>query len=338
MTLATLTNRLMAEGTIVRERVNRYSIQRSIRARNLDLRVGTIVTLNQVHQIFAVQEGSDYRFRRLDERAEIPFVFRNPATSFTTHDAEFTTRRLFAESEPAPVLRRITRDSYHSHGDGIRRNGIEEALRAIPAESDGVRRSYGLEWEIYSLTEQQEDKLARLLDTLPRHFTERDGSLGTTGVEIIFLPLGRAKIKEVWNTMQRFCRENNICMDNTGAHLTYGIDDSEIHNVSDLQIRLNRVALAIKATSTQQAIKSVFGRDFTGYACLPNSTTSSGHSMSFSASRGTSAYELRLCNWQGDIEKITAMMDAIEFVFHRTFRAQDFMKIFEIMGANCSGI
>lgn len=337
MTLATIVNRLLAEGSIERVRVNRYRINNSMRVRDLNVRAEQIVTLSEVHTIFATgSESEGYRFRRSSEYQFIPRRYRiwqQARTEITYTVAE--PRRPEPERQP---LRTINRGSYHSHGDGTHRTGIEEALRAIPAESDGVRRSYGLEWEIYALSATQEDKLARLLDTLPRHFTESDGSLSSRGVEIVFLPLGRDKIKEVWVKLQTFCHENGVDMQNTGAHLTYGVNNTDIIDRQDLQIRLNRVALAIKASSTQQAIRSVFGRDFTGYACLPSSTTQMGHSMSFSASRGNSAYELRLCNWQGDIEKITAMMDATEFVFHRVFTAQDFMNIFTVMGADCSGI
>lgn len=98
------------------------------------------------------------------------------------------------QSAPAPEpepLRTIRRDGYHDNGGGIRRHGVAEALNAIARDPDGVRRSFGLEWEIYNLTAQQEDKLARLLDTLPAHFTERDGSLGSHGGGDNFLTAGQ---------------------------------------------------------------------------------------------------------------------------------------------------
>lgn len=240
-----------------------------------------------------------------------------------------------------PVLRTIRRDDYHWNGGGATRNGISEALAAIPTDEDGVKRSFGLEWEIYSLSPEQEDKLARLLDTLPPHFTERDGSLGSRGVEIIFLPLGEEKIKEVWHKLQEFCINEGVDMVNTGAHLTYGVSNTEILELSDLTIRLNRIALAVKAASPQRAIKEVFGRDFTSYAHLPNSSGNvllqQEHSMAWSASRGTGAYELRLCHWKGNIEKIVKFMKVTEFVFHRAFTANDFINIFRVMGSNCAG-
>lgn len=235
-------------------------------------------------------------------------------------------------------LRHIERNSYHSAGSGTGRTGVERALADIALDTDGVRRSYGLEWEINDLNEAQEDKLATLLDTLPKHFTERDGSLSRTGVEIIFLPMSKQVYIDTWTKLKTFCVDNRIDMEGTGAHTTFGVNNSEIRNEDDLQIRLNRVALAIKATSTQGAIKRLFGRDFTSYARLPNSTTHREHSIAISASRGRSAFELRLCDWQANVVKLVEFLEKIEFVFHRTFNAQDFINIFTIMGSDCSGI
>lgn len=307
----TLINLLMREGTIERIRVNRYHVNDTTRAQAFGV-TGSLFTTQQVLSIFALRDPVQFLVLR-----PIPTVRSAPAP------------------EPEP-LRTIRRDDYHDNGSGICRHGAAEALNAIACDPDGVRRSFGLEWEICNLTAQQEDKLARLLDTLPAHFTERDGSLGSRGVEIIFLPLGKDDYIRVWNTLKDFCQNNCVEMTGTGAHTTYGVSDSEITEVSDLQIRLNRVALAIKATSTQGAIKRVFGRDFTGYATLPGSTTYTSHSNAWSASRGLTAYELRLCNWQGNVEKIVALMKATEFVFHRTFNAQDFINIFTLMGSDCS--
>ena len=126
-------------------------------------------------------------------------------------------------------------------------------------------------------------------------------------------------------------------MDGTGAHLTYGVSNASCTQ-DDLQIRINRIALAVKSASTQGAIRTVFGRDFTNFAALPSSTTTRGHSNAWSASRGSSAYELRLCAWRGDIDKITEFVHETEFVFNRTFTASDFINIFRIMGSSCSGV
>lgn len=329
--LATLVNRLIAEGTVERVRVNRYRINPTVRTRQLHYSpsVGSLFTLTQIHAAFTqAQPGwqDDFMFR----------LEGNPDMHMYVGARPEPVRSQAAPEEP-PVLRTITRQGYHTNGNGTSRNGAREALATIPADEDGVVRSYGLEWEIYSLSPQQEDRLARLLDTLPAHFTERDGSLGSSGVEIIFLPLGEQEYKRVWNALKAFCVDNGVSMSGTGAHTTFGVSNTEITDVSDLQIRINRVALAIKAASTQRAIKTIFGRDFTGYAELPRSTTHSSHSNAWSASRGTSAYELRLCSWEGDVDKIVAIMKATEFVFHRTFNAQDFINIFSIMGSDCMG-
>lgn len=332
MTLATIVNRLKAEGTIEQVRVNRYKVNGTPRARQLGIRPfeeeARLYTLSEIHGLFAEPYGSEFRFRTEPFRTASqmssipPYIHRGEAQS--------------TPPAPARVLRRITRDSYHSSGSGTGRTGVREALEAIPMDEDGVRRSFGLEFEIYRLSREQEDQLARLLDTMPRHFTERDGSLSESGVEIIFLPLSREKVIEVFNTLKNFCRDNRVEMDGTGAHITYGVSNAHVTD-SDLQIRINRIALAVKAACTQGAIKRVFGRDFTGYASLPRSTTERGHSNAWSASRGNSAYELRLCNWQGNIEKMTEFMVKTEFVFNRTFTAQDFVNIFNIMGAEIEG-
>lgn len=324
MTLATIVNRLKAEGSIEPVRVNRYVLNETARVRSLGLRVydsnGNKVeyTLQQIHELFAVPMGSEYAFRLVQRPSSI-------------HESTQTR----VDREAPRVYRTITRGCYHDSGSGTSRRGVSEALAQIPLDEDGVRRSFGLEWEINALDRDQEDKLARLLDTMPRHFTERDASLTSCGVEIIFLPLSREKIIEVFTTLQNFCRENHVGMDGTGAHITYGVSNAHVSD-SDLQIRINRIALSVKAACTQREIRSVFGRDFTGYASLPRSTTERGHSNAWSASRGNSAYELRLCHWQGDINKITEFMVKTEFVFNRTFRAQDFMEIFRIMGSDAS--
>lgn len=321
MKVETFFNKLIREGTIERVRVNRYRILDSERSRNFGFSVfQRIYTSHQIRQLFGIELFRAGFF--------VGIEFRTPIV----HDTQVE-----LAPPPPPILRTITRHSYHSSGNGTMRYGVDEALRLIPLDSDGVRRSYGLEWEIQALTAEEEDKLARLLDTLPPHVTERDGSLSPRGVEIIFLPMSEEKIKITWNRLFEFCSTNNITMNGTGAHLTYGVSNSQVR-LTDLQIRINRIALAVKSASTQGSIKRVFGRDFCSYAQLPNSTTQTGHSMSWSASRGTEAYELRLCNWQGNINKIVEFMKVTEFVFHRSFTAQDFMNIFDIMGSDCTDI
>lgn len=325
MTLASLVNRLRDEGTIEQVRVNRYKVNPTVRQQVLSVDPTRLYTLREIHAIFCEPDGVvGYRFRV------------SSITSFTTTSARQ------APVTPPPALRTITRNSYHSSGQGVDRRGVPEALRSISPDVDGVRRSYGLEYEIYSLTREQEDKLVRLLDTLPAHTTERDGSLRDDGVEIVFLPLGEQQLKDTWAKLTAFVNENGVDMQRTGAHITYGVSNANT-TVSDLQIRLNRVALAIKATAAQRKIKEVFGRDFThggmtpNYCQLPTSTTFSAHSNALSAARGNSAYECRLCNWQGNIDKIVEFMKKTEFVFTRPFTAQDLIDIFTLMGSDSQG-
>lgn len=322
MTLATLVNRLIAEGTIERVRVNRYRVNSTARSRGLDITEGRVCSLSQIHALFCVRSvrgGEDY-------------VFRSPESGF-----RFQAYPVSPEPErPRPVLRTITRSRYHSTGGGTSRSGIEQALRSIPMDSDGVRRSFGLEWEIYRLTEPQEDKLARLLDTLPHHVTEQDASLSSMGVEIVFAPMSASKIIDTWNKLQAFCSDEQVDMSNTGAHLTYGVSNAECDQ-RDLQIRINRVALAVRAVATQNSIKRLFGRDFTNYAHLPVSLTAMEHSNAWNASRGNSAYELRLCHWKGNIGKIVEFMKKTEYVFHRPFRGPDLVELYTLMGSDATG-
>lgn len=235
-------------------------------------------------------------------------------------------------TQPAAPLRTITRYRYHSQP-----RNITNALERIAYDADGVRRSYGLEWEIYSLTTDQEHQLAQLLDTLPPHATEADASLRRSGVEIVFEPMGKQDYIATFKTLQAFCRENAISMANTGAHTTYGVSNSTASE-RDLQIRLNRLALAVKSVGTQRAIIELFGRDFSSYCLLPTSTITNHHSNAFSASRGSSAWECRLINWRADVDKVVDFLEATEFVFHRPVQAQDFMRVFEALGCDTDGV
>lgn len=367
MKYETFMNTLIREGSIQRIRVNRYVYGATPRTRAFgiladsgieytaqDIRdtLGTLIAPGNIEfrplpilmhtvRIYRIS-GAVETYQVRDGHRFTGVTEPTPGTKWITRTAEDFNPAIGVFSDTSitevriPTLRRITRNSYHSNGGGHNRHGISEALALIERDEDQVRRSYGLEWEIYSLNEQQEDKLARLLDTLPAHITERDGSLASNGVEIVFMPLGKEKVIEVWNTLKNFCGENNIQMSGTGAHITFGVSNSVV-NITDLQIRLNRVALAVKATATQRKIIEVFGRDFTSYASLPTATTTNHHSNAISASRGTTAFELRLCCWKGQIEKIVAFLESIEFVFSRTFTPIDFMNIFNIFGNDANG-
>ena len=322
MTLATIVNRLKAEGTITQVRVNRYRVNDTIRATALEVNREPLYTLSQIHSLFAeLVSPGNYRFKMPTYRSRVESTTPPPAQTATPSE-----------------LRRIRRGAYHSTGSGETRLGVGDALAAIPLDSDGVRRSFGFEWEINALSPVQEDALARLLDTLPTHVAERDGSLSSTGVDLVFMPMSKATLIRTFKTLQSFCRDNNVDMDRTGAHLTYGVSNSSVVRVQDLQVRLNRVALAVKACAIKRNIEKVFGRDFTGYAHLPSDTTTSDHSNAWNASRGTDAYELRLCSWRGDIEKIVEFVIATESVFQRPFNRSDFLRIFDIMGQTCLGV
>ncbi len=246
-----------------------------------------------------------------------------------------------AVEEERHILRTINRDGYHQNGSGSDRAGVREALEQIPFDEDGVRRSFGIEYEVYDLTEEQEDKLARLLDTMPAHHTERDGSLGNNGVEIIFMPVGADKFIEIVTTLAQFVRENNVKMDAdsrgfamAGMHITYGVSNSEATR-NDLQIRLNRFALAVKSIGTVGQIKSLFGRDFGRYRELPQMTTTSAHSNAFStAGRPSSCWECRLPSWQCDPTRMVQFFKATEVAFHHPVTKEDFVAVFDIIGGN----
>lgn len=231
-------------------------------------------------------------------------------------------------------LRTINRAQYHT-GE---RNFVDVALRAIPADEDGVVRSFGIEYEIYDLTPEQEDKLAYLLDTMPVHVTERDGSLSSRGVEIIFAPVSREKYIRIVNTMKQFITYNGVEMfrfdREAGMHTTYGVSNSEARR-NDMQIRLNRLALAVKASSTHEAIRALFGRDFGHYRELPSCLDSMEHGNAFSCNgRPNACWECRLPNWECDPEKMADFFKLTEVVFHRPVNGNDFMKMFELLGSN----
>lgn len=106
----------------------------------------------------------------------------------------------------------------------------------------------------------------------------------------------------------------------------------------DLQIRLNRLALAVKSVGTQRAIASLFGRDFMSYATLPQRLVRIDRYQAFNTSgRGNKCWELRLMTWKADPQKIVDFFAATEFVFNRPVEASDFMKVFELLGADTDG-
>lgn len=227
-------------------------------------------------------------------------------------------------------LRTLNRNRYHSQS-----RNIAEALERIPFDEDGVRRSYGIEYEIYSLNAQQESELAYLLDTLPPHAIERDASLSITGVEIVFEPMSKELAIDTVKKLRKFVEDNSVEMRGTGMHITFGVSNSEA-NEHDLVIRTNRLALAVKSVGTQRAIKELFGRDFTDYARLPNHLETTVRYRAFNV-RNRNAWEARLVNYKCNIEKVMKFFEVSEVLFHRPFEAQDFIKVFELLGADTNG-
>lgn len=256
--------------------------------------------------------------------------------------------RISNQDEQETRLRTLNRERYHNNCDSNgQRTFVTEALERIQPDEDGVKRSFGIEYEIYSLTPEQEDKLAYLLDTLPQHDVERDGSLESSGVEIVFAPVDAATYIEIVTKLGNFVRDNGIRMEDgycmAGMHTTYGVSNAEASK-QDLQIRLNRMALAVKSVATQQQIKEVFGRDFGHYRELPgqssdrNALLYNAHGNAFSTNgRPSNCWENRLVSWQCNPTKLVEFFKATEFAFHRPVEAQDFMKVFEIMGSNTDG-
>lgn len=233
--------------------------------------------------------------------------------------------------------RRINRDYYHS---GSR--NYEPYISAVPVDEDGVRRTFGLEYEIYQLTLAQESDLAYLLDTLPPHITERDGSLGSNGVEIIFMPMGREQYIQTVKKLREFVEGHHVIMQadsdrQAGMHTTYGVSNAEATE-EDLQIRLNRFALAIMALGRKEVITNLFGRYFGNYRELPRSTTHNTHSNAFSTNgRPRTCWECRLPSWKANPEKLVEFFRITESAFHRAFNSEDFEAMFNLLGRDTSG-
>lgn len=290
-------NRLLVVGAIERVRRGWYTIPRRDDGRLYDRAA--------IHHIFGY------------EVAPGRFIFRREVVEELRQGSATQQRR----------IRTIRRNSYHSQDRNIR-----EALQRIPFDADGVRRSYGIEYEINYLTREQESELAYLLDTLPPHVTERDGSLSSSGVEIVFEPMSRELAVRTVKTLRKFVDDNSVDMRGTGMHITFGVSNSEVSE-SDLVIRTNRLALAVKAVGTQNAIIELFGRDFTDYARLPHNLTTTVRHRAFNV-RSNSAWEARLIKYNCNIEKVMKFFEVAEVLFHRPFEAQDFIKVFELLGAD----
>lgn len=276
----------------------------------------------------------------------------DPVEEPVVSTAEAIANEVRAEhARSARPIRHLNRGSYHSSGQGTNRYGLEQALNRISADSDGVKRSFGIEYEIYTLTPEQESDLCYLLDSLPPCKAERDGSLGSNGVELVFDPVGKEDYIRIVRTLRTFIDEHRIYMldsstgNGAGMHTTYGVSNSHARtldvirvggvNVPLIQARLNRVSSLIKITCTKQQVKSVFGRYFTGYA---ESSFSQGedsylrynaHSNSMSINGRApvndiyTCWEFRLPCYKCDPEKVVEFFKATEWVFHRTMHTED---------------
>lgn len=300
-----------------------------------------IITRTEVRGRYYIRDCGNSTFRRdeiLSRFATQPVPGRYIINRTEVARATLATGSQPQQPQPEqPRLRTLSRSSYHSQS-----RNVEEALARITPDEDGVTRSFGIEYEIYQLTAEQEDKLANLLDTLPAHVVERDASLGSTGCEIVFEPVGKADYINIVNTLANFVRENNVCMQSddysmAGMHTTYGVSNYRAEK-SDLQIRLNRFALAVKSVGTQGAIKSLFGRDFGHYRELPTSTTYNTHGNAFSTNgRPRSCWECRLTAWNCNPARMVEFFKATEVAFYRPVQASDFIKVFEALGSNTEG-
>ena len=296
----TFINRLLVVGAIERATRGWYTVPRS--------NSGELFNRNKLLEIFG------------DEVAPGRYTFKRDVVAQYSQGAAIVRR-----------TRTIDRSGYHT----LSRN-VNVALQRIQADADGVRRSYGIEYEIYSLSREQESELAYLLDTLPPHITERDGSLSSSGVEIVFEPVGRELAIETVKKLRKFIEDNDVEMDGTGMHITFGVNNSETSE-DDLIIRTNRLALAVKSVGTRGAIKELFGRDFTDYASLPVSLYTGARHRAFNV-RNRSAWEARLVSFNCNIEKVMKFFEVAEVLFHRPFEASDFIKVFELLGANTRGL
>lgn len=248
--------------------------------------------------------------------------------------------------------RHLERGYYHQNGQGTSRHGLQQALNRIQTDSDGVKRSFGIEYEIYTLTAEQESDLCYLLDELPPCKPEMDGSLGTNGVELVFDPVGKDDYIRIVRTLRRFLEENRIYMpdgeagrSSAGMHTTYGVSNSHArdtdtirvggYTVPLIQARLNRISSLMKVCATKQQIKTIFGRYFTGYA---QSSFSQGecnylrynaheNSMSINGRAPVdhiyTCWEFRLLYYKCDPEKVVDFFKATEWVFHRTMHVED---------------
>lgn len=257
------------------------------------------------------------------------------------------------------VLPRISlgQDRYHHFADdNDYKNYVKECLERIPLDTDGVRRSYGLEYEIYSMTFNERSDLSYLLRHLPKCHPENDGSLGPGGVELVFDPMGEEDYINTIKNLKEFIEIHNIKMkgDSTeaGMHTTFGVSNSECRNQENeyengtpfIQIRLNRITAMMHIAGKKDNIRNTFGRYFGYYR---HSSLELGGANGFirvdthenaMSIHGRdpvdgifTCYEFRLPNWQADPEKLVKFFKATEWIFHREWKPSDMLALEEFI-------
>lgn len=217
-------------------------------------------------------------------------------------------------------------------------NKVQENLDKIENDYDNIKRSFGIEYEIFNLTNDQKQKLMQVLRNLPEHEIERDASLGCDGVEIVFYPMNEKNFVKVVTTLKEFVDTNRVVMGRNeatmaGMHITYGVSNAT-STKQDIQIRLNKIALLLRSIATKEQIKALFGRDFGLYRQLPDAMnpTTSDHSNAFSNyGRNETCYECRLSDYRCNALKMVEFLKATEYVFTRQMNAFDLQKIYSIL-------
>lgn len=237
----------------------------------------------------------------------------------------------------ARPLRYLAIDSYGDSNHGDQNYWVRQALLSIPNDADGIRRSFGLEFEIYELpTEQDTSDLAYLLDELPAHTCNHDGSLSSSGVEVVFAPMSADDYIRTVKTLRQFVEDHGIEMQDgdygAGMHTTYGVSNTE-STKEDMQIRLSRIGLMIKASMTRRQIIDKFGRDFGNYRLLPNANLSNfSHSLALSMNgRPNCCWEFRLPNYKADPEFLVNFFKVTEWIFHRPATGKDMYNLFNLL-------
>lgn len=257
------------------------------------------------------------------------------------------------------VLPRVTLEQnryHHFADDDDYKNYIKECINRIPADMDGVRRSYGLEYEIYSMSTNDRSDLSYLLRHLPKCHPENDGSLGPGGVELVFDPMGEEDYINTVKTLKEFVERHHIVMrggsTEAGMHTTYGVSNSECHNalnerengVPFIQLRLNRISAMMHIAGKKDNIRNTFGRYFGHYR--RSSLELGGVSEFIHVDTHENAmsihgrdpvdgiftcYEFRLPNWQADPEKVVKFFKATEWIFHREWKPSDMLSLEEFI-------